>query len=117
MAFPMPPRSHQGMLAPRIAICCISVRASGGWGEQRLATGTRNRSEQIPKNVLSPSRPVQAMLGGSSLVYAITEENHAIAKAAFIQKFKLQSNIIGKGLFAASHYNWHEKQMVLIDQS
>jgi hypothetical protein len=60
---------------------------------------------------------VHAVLGGSSLVCSITEENHATAKAAFIQKLELQSNIIWKGLFAASHYDWYEKQMALIDQS
>ncbi len=48
---------------------------------------------------------------------SITEENHATAKAAFIQKLELQSNIVWEGLFAASHYDRYEEQMTLIDQS
>ena len=101
----------------RLGLWCLTARVTSGWGEKRLETGTCNSSEQTPKNVLSPSRPVHAVLGGSSLVCSITEENHATAKAAFIQKLELQSNIIWKGLFAASHYDWYEKQMALIDQS
>ncbi len=38
--------------------------------------------------------------------YSIAEENHAAAKAVFLQKLKLQSNIVWEGLFAASHYDW-----------
>ena len=39
-----------------------------------------------PKNAQSPSRPVHAELGGSSLPDSVTEKNHAVAKTTFLQK-------------------------------
>lgn len=48
---------------------------------------------------------------------SITEENHATAKAAFLQKLELQSNVVRERLFTASHYDRYEEQMTLIDQS
>jgi hypothetical protein len=56
------------------------------------------------------------MLGGSSLPCSITEENHATAKAAFLQKLKLQSNVVREQLFAASHDDRYEEQMTFVDQ-
>src|SRR5262245_49376257 len=60
----------------------LTARVTGGWGEEGCKTGNRQSSEITPKNAPSPSRPVHALLGGSSLLGSITEENHAISKAA-----------------------------------
>ena len=43
--------------------------------------------------------------------------NHAVAKTAFCQQFKSQADIVGEGLFAASYYDGHEKQVALVNQS
>ncbi len=60
---------------------------------------------------------LHAVSGGSGLVCSITEENHAIIKAAFIHKLERQSYIAWQSLFAASHDDGYDKQMALIDQS
>jgi nucleoside-diphosphate-sugar epimerase len=43
--------------------------------------------------------------------------NHAAGKAAFGQQFELHADIVGKGLFAASHRDGRDEQVALIDQS
>ncbi len=59
---------------------------------------------------------LRAMLGGSSLPCSITEENHATAKAAFLQKLELQSNVVRERWFAPSNDDRCEKQVTLVDQ-
>jgi hypothetical protein len=46
---------------------------------------------------------VAALLGGFCLPYSITKVNLTVAKAAFLQKLKLQSNVVRERCFAASH--------------
>src|SRR6266498_3971255 len=64
----------------------------------------------------SPRRQMHAVLGGSSLPDSITEENHATTKAAFLQKLKLQSNVVRERWFAPSYNDRCEEQVTLIDQ-
>src|SRR5690606_16141416 len=55
----------------------------------------------------------------SSGVYrlrTITEENRAIAKAAFLQKLELQPDVLRQGRFAASHNNRDQEQVALVHQ-
>jgi hypothetical protein len=75
-----------------------------------------SKSGKCSKNAARTHPQLQALLGGSSLPCSITEENRTIAKAAFLQKLKLQSNVIWEALFAASHYDRDEEQMTLVDQ-
>ena len=42
---------------------------------------------------------------GSSLLYSITEENRAAAKAPLLQKLELQSHVVRQGWFATAHYD------------
>ena len=70
------------------------------------------RSRSIPKAQWSGRH---AVLSSISRLCSIPKENHAAAKAAFIQKLKLQSNLIRKGVFAASYQNRSKKQMAFID--
>jgi hypothetical protein len=44
-----------------------------------------------------------ALLGGSSLPCSITKVNLTVAKAAFLQKLKLQAKVVRERWFAASH--------------
>src|SRR6266498_4327193 len=76
----------------------------------------RQAREKYLKMRQTPTCPVHAVLGGSSLPCSITEENHATAKAALLQKLELQSNVGREALFATSHYNRCEEQMTLVDQ-
>ncbi len=57
------------------------------------------RMKAIPKEGIAMTDPDQllALLGGSSLPCSITEVNCTIAKAAFCQKFELQSQAVGQG--------------------
>jgi hypothetical protein len=54
-----------------------------------------------------------ALLGGSSLPGLVTDVDHAVAKAAFLQKVQLQINIVREGLFAASYHDRYEEQVAL----
>ena len=44
------------------------------------------------------------------------EVHHAVAETAFVQQFKLQADIVGERLFAASHHDGREEQVALVDQ-
>jgi hypothetical protein len=44
----------------------------------------------------------RAVLGGFSLPCSITKVNLTVAKAAFLQKLELQSNVLRERCFAAS---------------
>jgi hypothetical protein len=46
---------------------------------------------------------------------AVAQVNHAVAEAAFVQQIELQADIIGEGLFAASHHHGREEQVALVD--
>ena len=48
---------------------------------------------------------------------AIVEVHHAVAETAFVQQLKLQANVVGERRFAASHHDWCEEQVALVDQS
>jgi hypothetical protein len=74
------------------------------------------KATNMLKNAVRTHRQVHAVLGGSSLPCSITEENHATAKAAFLQKLKLQSNVVWEGWFAPSYDDRDEKQLALVDQ-
>jgi hypothetical protein len=66
-----------------------------------------NRKNSKPEKCLgtaqNPQRPMYDLLGGSSLLYSITEVNLTVAKATFLQKLKLQSNVVWERCFATSH--------------
>jgi hypothetical protein len=102
-----------GMLVLKV---WLTTRLTGGWGETGSETENCQSSEPTPKNVQSPNRPVNAMLGGVSLACSITEENHATAKAALLQKLELQSNVDRERCFAPSYDDRCEKQVTLVDQ-
>jgi hypothetical protein len=53
--------------------------------------------------------PVPAGLGAASLFCSIPEENHAAAKAAFLQKLELQADMVGEGLFSTSYHDRREE--------
>ena len=44
------------------------------------------------------------------------EVDHAVAKAVFLQKAHLQTDMVREGLLSASHNDGHEEQMALVDQ-
>src|SRR3989440_7808084 len=52
----------------------------------------------------------------SSRPGAVVEVHHAVAEAAFVQQFEVEANMVGEGLFAASHYDRRDDEMVLVDQ-
>ena len=54
-------------------------------------------TKRLKKMLRVPTRLLHAMSGGSSLPCSITEENHTIAKAAFLQKLELQSHVVRQG--------------------
>src|SRR6185436_4768933 len=87
----------------------LTPGVTGGWGRKRLENENCYSSETTPKNAHGSSRPVNAVLGGSSLPCSITEENHAVAKAALLQKLELQFDIVREGLFSSSHYDRREE--------
>src|SRR5215469_10954231 len=47
---------------------------------------------------------------------AVVEVHHAVAETAFVQQLKLQANVVGERLFAASHHDGCEEQVALVDQ-
>src|SRR5215203_1640188 len=61
-----------------------------------------------------PRRPGSVAI--SSRPGAVVEVNHAVAETAFVQQFELQADIVGEGLFAASHHYRREEQVALVDQ-
>jgi hypothetical protein len=42
---------------------------------------------------------------------AVVEMNPAVAEAVFIQRFEVDANIIGEGVFAASHHDRRDEQV------
>src|SRR4051794_5903884 len=47
---------------------------------------------------------------------AVVEVNHAVAEAALVEELELQADMVGEGLFAASHHDGREEQVALVDQ-
>jgi hypothetical protein len=68
------------------------------------------------KNVVRTHHQQDAMLCRSSLLCSITEENYTTVKTAFLQKIKLQLEVVREGLFAASYDDRCEEQMTLVNQ-
>src|SRR5512143_2838919 len=62
------------------------------------------------------SRPAHTVLSGSAVPRSITKVNHAVTKAAFLQKLEFQSNLVREGWFADSHYDRCEEQLALVNQ-
>jgi hypothetical protein len=55
-------------------------------GRKTLGNEKLPKLREKPQNSQSPSRPMHAVLGGSSLPYSVTEKNNAVAKTTFLQK-------------------------------
>ncbi len=47
-----------------VSPCRLTARVTGGWGEQASETENCQSSEPVPKNALSPSRPMYAVCIG-----------------------------------------------------
>ena len=76
-----------------------------------------NLIHQEQAYVRESTHPLRAVSRGSSLPCLITEENHTVAKAAFLQQLELYADVVREGSFATSHNDWCEEQLTLIDQS
>src|SRR5215203_3674144 len=61
-----------------------------------------------------PRRPGSVAI--SSPPGTVVEVKHAIDETAFVQQFELQADIVGEGLFAASHHDGRDEQVPLVDQ-
>src|SRR5215207_10418426 len=92
-------------------------------------TGTLRRSPDpaAPTSASNPRRrvvPAEQVAAGrrpggvavSSGRGAVAEVDHAVAETAFVEEFKLQADIVGERLLAASHHDGCDEQVAFIDQ-
>src|SRR5439155_15221982 len=54
---------------------------------------------------------------GSRLTQSVAEVNRAVAETAFVEELELQTDIVRKGLLAASHHDGRDEQLELVDQA
>jgi hypothetical protein len=78
-----PDRRTERNVALRASAYRLALPAAG---EKKARKREPVKVQKQVQKTQSPSRPVHAVLGGSSLPCSITEENRAIAKVAFLQK-------------------------------
>ena len=55
-------------------------------------------------------------LPARSDAYAVVEVNDAVSEPALIDKFELRADVVGQRALAASHHDWAQEQMTLVDQ-
>src|SRR6266545_7211980 len=102
---------------------CWQHRCQPGAGKRTSGGGRPRRSLPDGRGPDTPDRAAERARSwhrpssfGWSRPGAIVKMNHAVAETAFVQEFEPQADIVGEGLFAASHHDGGDEQVVLVDQ-